>query len=214
MWDKAPPCPSERSSDGLEEGVRRGASLAGPAVEYPIKCFSLRPGSWMTYELAKDRMGNPSQTYSSTGWNRLSGREKAASGNLQGLAGRRCRLARRHRATVLAAAPAARGKPGIRIRREHQRADRRKAEQSHQQHRDTSEHWDYYTPHPAKPYLRERKLRLSSGPPCASKNTRRFATSGPSQVRQKTTQLSETKTGTDAFNTTKWTTQEVLPNGA
>jgi hypothetical protein len=135
----------------------------------------------MTYESRKDRTRNPRQTYRSTGRNRLSGREKAASGSLRGFARRRCRLARRHRATVLAASSAAGRKPGVRIRGEHQRAHRRQAENGHQQQRQTSEHWDHYTPQRKEPYLRQRKLHsrppvssskslvAAAAPPCAQK---------------------------------------------
>jgi hypothetical protein len=184
----------------------------------------------MTYQSGKHRPGNPQQTYRSTGRNRQRGREKAASGSLHGFARRRCRLARRHRATMLAPAPAAGRKPGVRIRGEHQRAHRRQAEKSHQQHRQTSEHWDYYTPHPAKPYLRGRKLRLR-GPchhPITSSRGRPAACSSryaafrrlravPSAARKSRNSLQmkdETKIAAVAFNTTKWTTREGLTNGA
>jgi hypothetical protein len=60
--------------------------VTSPAVRYSIQGLSLKTEICMTYAPAKDRTGNSSQTYRSTGWNRLSGREKAASGSLHGLA--------------------------------------------------------------------------------------------------------------------------------
>lgn len=145
----------------LGEGSGRGPDLTGMVKRDPVKVF--RPGtqSPVTKESAEDRRRNSRQACGSTGRDRFEGRKETAPGSLHRLARRWCRLARRHRAAVLSVAPAARRKPGVCVRCEHCRTDRRKADNSQQQDRETSTHCGHCTPYSGKPYLRERNKRLT-----------------------------------------------------
>ena len=116
------------------------------AMRDSTKRFGPGPRSRVTDEHRRNRLGNSRQADGSASWHSVDGWEEGAYSSLQGGTGRGRRLARRHRAGMLSAAPAARGKFRVRIRCENRRTDQRKAEQSHQQYCRHAAHGNYCTP--------------------------------------------------------------------